>query len=133
MEFAGDLEKNSNSTEQFLGASLVTSEVEGGKIIACAPRWKQRNGIKNAHNEEESLGGQCWVIKFDETRNRFVDDSGYGNEKYFRMPTYLNEPKRGYPFSPKARVVKNVRGFSWKNLFIFATLGQNILNKQLQS
>ena len=122
MEFAGDLEKNSNSTEQFLGASLVTSEVEGGKIIACAPRWKQRNGIKNAHNEEESLGGQCWVIKFDETRNRFVDDSGYGNEKYFRMPTYLNEPKRGYPFSPKARVVKKCERFFVEEFIYFCDI-----------
>ena len=108
MSFEVDLEKNSNSTEQFLGASLATSEVEGGKIIACAPRWKQRKGIKNEHNEEESLGGQCWVIKFDPNRNKFIDDSGYGNEKYFRMPTYLNEPTRGWPFSPKARVAKTV-------------------------
>ena len=124
MSFEVDLEKNSNCTEQFLGASLATSEVEGGKIIACAPRWKQRKGFKNEHNEEESLGGQCWVIKFDPIRNKFIDDSGYGNEKYFRMPTYLNEPKRGWPFSPKARVVKinTLHIFIAKNIIILQSL-----------
>lgn len=88
IRYYGPIDQNTNCTDQWLGASLITSGRPGGLILACAPRWKQRRGQTNTANEEESQPGQCWFMKFDPKTNKIVDVSGTGNSKFFRSPVY---------------------------------------------